>query len=202
MKPIKTISGKAAPRSVRTLAAFTLPEISVSLAIFVMLMASVVVANLFGMRWFQIIQTKLKDSEYARVSVDRLSDDVRCCGSCYVGSISNGLFVAPAAGQPMSGNSLLVYSATNSTNYILYFLNTNDMSFRRTSTTVGTTTILAQSLTNTTLFQAQDCFGNVLTNNQNNFVIHCILQFYVPNPASPMPDSYKLETSVTPRSLD
>jgi hypothetical protein len=51
------------------------------------------------------------------------------------------------------------------------------------------------------VFRAQDYLGNVLTNSQNNRVIHLTLEFYQPQPLLPDPDYYKLETSVTRRAL-
>jgi hypothetical protein len=52
------------------------------------------------------------------------------------------------------------------------------------------------------VFRAQDCLGNILTNNQNNRVIHLDLEFFQAQPQLPTPDYYKLETAVTKRSLE
>jgi hypothetical protein len=80
-------------------------------------------------------------------------------------------------------------------------VNPTDQSFRRTLSASGTTTILARSVTNMdTVFSVQDYLGNVLTNSQNNRVIHVKLEFYQPQRFSMAADYYKLETSVTRRS--
>ena len=50
-------------------------------------------------------------------------------------------------------------------------------------------------------FTAQDFSGNVLTNNQNNRVIHLTLEFYQPARFLLGADYYKLETSMTRRAL-
>ena len=50
-------------------------------------------------------------------------------------------------------------------------------------------------------FCAQDFSGNVLTNNQNNQVIHLTLEFYQPARFMQGADYYKLETSMTRRAL-
>ena len=63
------------------------------------------------------------------------------------------------------------------------------------------TVILADSVTNTMVFTAQDFSGNVLTNNQNNRVIHLTLEFYQPARFMLGADYYKLETSMTRRAL-
>ena len=63
------------------------------------------------------------------------------------------------------------------------------------------TTILADSVTDTMVFKAQDFSGQVLTNSQNNQVIHLTLEFYQPEHFMVGPDYYKLETSVTRRAV-
>jgi hypothetical protein len=47
----------------------------------------------------------------------------------------------------------------------------------------------------------QDYLGNVITNNQDNRVIRCILQFYQTAPNTPVPMSYTLDTAVCRRGL-
>jgi len=69
------------------------------------------------------------------------------------------------------------------------------------TTNSANTTILADSVTNTVVFKAQDFTGQVLTNNQNNQVIHLTLEFYQPQHFMVGPDYYKLETSVTRRAV-
>ena len=63
------------------------------------------------------------------------------------------------------------------------------------------TNILAESVTNTIIFSAQDFSGQVLTNKWDNQVIHLTLEFYQPEHFMVGPDYYKLETSVTRRAL-
>ena len=50
-------------------------------------------------------------------------------------------------------------------------------------------------------FKAQDFSGQVLTNSQNNQVIHLTLEFHQPEHFMVGPDYYKLETSVTRRTV-
>ena len=63
----------------------------------------------------------------------------------------------------------------------------------------GTAVILADSVTNTLVFSAQDLSGNVLTNIENNPVIHLTLEFYQPARFLLDADYYKLETSMKRR---
>jgi hypothetical protein len=106
-------------------------------------------------------------------------------------------------GETQQGNSLFIYPTTNTANYIVYFVNSSDETFRQTvAAPSGTNTvILADSVTNTIAFTAQDFSGNVLTNSQNNRVIHLTLEFYQPARFMVGADYYKIETSMTRRTL-
>jgi len=95
----------------------------------------------------------------------------------------------------------LIYPTTNASNYVLYFLNSTDQTVRRTSMASGLTTIVAQNVTNAAVFQVQDFLGNVQTNNQDNRVIRCTLQFYQDSPDTPVPTCYTLDTAITRRTL-
>jgi type II secretory pathway pseudopilin PulG len=188
-------------RRVRLVAGFTLPELMIAMTIFIFLVIGIVSANIFGLRLFQVAQNRLGSSDDARAAVERMIDDIRTCNSTLVGSVTNGVFTGVVNGEAQSGGALMVYPSTNTTSYVLYFANPADQTFRRTSTASGMTMILAQSITNLVLFTAQDCMGNVLTNSQNNRVIHLCLEFYQPRGTCPTADSYKIETSVTRRAL-
>jgi type II secretory pathway pseudopilin PulG len=183
-------------------AAFTLPEMMISFTVFLLLLMGIVGATLFGMSWFQISQTKLLATDSARESISEMTDEIRSCSSSFVGNVSsNGIFTGSTNGSPQTGTGLLIYPSTNTTSYILYFVNAPDETFRRLSTVTGLTTIVAQSVTNTNIFQVTDFLGNVQSNNTDNRVIHCTLQFYQSVPNTPTPQSYTLDTAVTRRTL-
>jgi len=195
----------ANPRTVvriRARTAFTLPEMMISLTVFLLLLIGIIGATLFGMRWFQISQTKLLATDSARESISKMTDEIRSCSTTFVGDVStNGIFTGRTNGSPQIGTALLIYPSTNSTSYVLYFVNASDETFRRTSTTLGLTKIVAHTVTNTNIFQVTDFLGNVQTNNNDNRVIHCTLQFYQTAPNTPTPQSYTLDTAVTRRTL-
>jgi hypothetical protein len=184
----------------RTTAGFTLPEALTATALFSLLVLGVVSVNLFGLRWYQIGQTKMVATDAAREAIGRMSDELRNCNNAIVGNVSNGIFLAPVDGEAQTGNGLLIYTSTNTNTYVIYFLNSTNQDFVRYSTDWGTNTVIAQTVTNTDVFEVQDCLGNVMTNNQNNRVIHCSLQFYSSLPQNPSIQTYQLQTSVAPRS--
>jgi type II secretory pathway pseudopilin PulG len=181
--------------------AFTLPELMVTVAIFIILMGGLVSTNMFGLKMFQIEQAKLSASDGARKIVGGLMNEIRSCDSFQIGTVTNGTFTALSLGATQAGPALIVYPIPNdTTNFIVYYVTTADQKFRRATNAKGSTRVLAESVTNTTdLFRAQDYAGNVLTNIQANTVMHVKLEFYQAPRFAVLPDYYKLETSATRR---
>jgi len=180
---------------------FTLPEILIATMVFLLMVAGIIAANLFGLRMFQVTETKLNVTTWSRETVEEIAGEVQACNTAWVGDITNGVFAGLLDGETQQGTALLIYPNANTTNYILYFVNPSDQTFRRTTDQPGTAEVLADSVTNIMVFAAQDFSGNVLTNNQNNRVIHLTLEFYQPARYLQGADYYKLETSVTRRAL-
>jgi len=181
---------------------FTLPEILVATAVFLLMVGGIIAANLFGLRMFQVTETKLNAITWSRQTIEEMSGEVRTCNSVWVGNVTtNGVFETLLNGETQQGTGLLIYPTTNTTNYIIYFVNPSDQTFRRTTAQPGSAEILADSVTNTIAFTAEDFSGNVLTNNQNNRVIHLTLEFYQPARFMVGADYYKIETAMTRRAL-
>lgn len=197
-----SLAGAGLRAGARHEAAFTLPEMLIAVVLFLLVVGGVIGANLFGLRMFQIMENKLTATSAARRAIGIMAEEIRNCRSTSVGTISNGVFVAHLDGEAQTGGGVMICPTTNSAKYILYFVNPSDQSFRRTTSTPGTTTVLARSVTNKVAFRAQDYLGNVLTNNQNNRVIHLNLDLLQPARFGVVADYYKLETSVTKRALD
>lgn len=181
---------------------FTLAELLVAITVFVFVVGGVVFANLYGLSMFRITETTLNATDDTRQLIGRLANEVRTCRSTWVGRVNNGVFEAALDGEVQQGGALLIQPTTNSANYIIYFANAADQTFRRTTSSPGSAVIMAESLTNTIVFRAQDYLGNVLTNNQNNRVIHLDLEFYQPRRQLQLADHYQLETAVTRRALE
>lgn len=181
---------------------FTLPEVLIASTVLLLLVSGIVFANLFGLSMFRITETKLNATDEARQTIGKMANEIRTCKSTWIGNVTNGVFVALLDGETQQGGGLLIYPNTNAANYIVYFVNPSDKTFRRTTSTPGNATVLAGSITNTVVFRAQNHLGSVLTNNQNNRVIHLDLEFYQPKRQLQIADYYKLETSVTRRALE
>ena len=179
---------------------FTLPEILIAMAVFMLMLAGILAANLFGLRMFQINEAKLNIATWSRQTVEKMATEVHSCNSASVGYITNGVFEGLLNGETQQGTALLLYPTTNTTNYIVYYLNLPDQTFRRTTQQAGSAQILADSVTNAIAFTAQDFSGKVLTNNLNNRVIHLTLEFYQPARFLEGADYYRLETALTRRA--
>ena len=190
-------SGPGRSRSPRL--GFTLPEILIALTVFLLVIAAVLLAHLYGLQMFRLTNTKLIVTQWSRETAENLTDQIHACSSAQVVNITtNGSLGALLDGEAQQGNGLLIYPTADTNSYTLYFVNLADQTFRRTDQPGGTVK-LADSVTNTLAFSAQDFSGNVLTNSQNNQVIHLTLEFYHPPTFMEHADYFKLETSMKQR---
>ena len=180
---------------------FTLAEVLIAMAVFGLVIGGILSAHVFGLRMLQVNQTKLTATEWSRNNFGKLTGEIHGCNSVQVGTITNGSFAARLDGEVQTGDGLLIYPTTSTNHFIVYFLNHVDQTFRRTTEQPGSAIVLAEGVTNSRAFSARDLSGNVLTNNQNNRVIHVVLEFYKPELFLQRADYYKLEPSVTRRAL-
>lgn len=181
---------------------FTLPELLVATTVFVMLVGGIVFAHLYGLSMFRITETKLTATDNARQMMARMVNEIRGCKNTWVGNVNSGVFAALLDGQKQEGTALLINPTTNAANYILYFVNPADDTFRRTTSTPGSATVLAESITNTAVFSARNYQGTVLSNRPPNRMIRVSLEFYQPRRHMQVADYFKLETAVTRHSSD
>src|SRR5204863_1697754 len=94
--------------------AFTLPELMVTMAIFLILVGGMVSTNMFGLRMFQIEQAKLSASDGARKIVGGLINEIRSCDSFQIGTVStNGMFTALSLNATQAGPALIVFPIPN-----------------------------------------------------------------------------------------
>jgi prepilin-type N-terminal cleavage/methylation domain-containing protein len=197
-------SGSSHGVSSRSNQGFSLTEILIAMTVFILLLAGIVTANLFGLRMFQVNQNKLTATEWSRRTFGKITDEIHSCAAVEVGNMTtNGVFTGLLSGEAQQGNAIEIHPNTNTVSRIYYFVSTSDQTFRRSELLpTGTNTfILADSVTNVTAFTAQDLAGAVLIDNQNNRVIHLVLEFFRPETFMVGQDYYKLETSVTRRAL-
>lgn len=181
---------------------FTLPELLIAIAVFILLLSGLVSAHLFGLSMFRITETKLNATADARKLIGTMANEIRACKSVEVGNIKNGDFEGLLNGEAQQGTSLLIYPSEDTNTHIIYFIDPSDDTFRRTTSTTNSAVILAEQVTNNVVFQVRDHLGNILSNNMNNRVIHLNLEFYQASRYMQHADYYKLETAVTRRASE
>jgi prepilin-type N-terminal cleavage/methylation domain-containing protein len=193
--------------SVRRRRAFTIPELLVALTIFSFVTIGIIFAHLYGLTMLRITETSLTATASARKVAAKLTEEIRTCDDMEIGDVKldNGTnqFVGLLNGETQQGSAIAIYPTENHSKYILYFVNLTpaDQTLWRMTEQPGSAVILAESITNTVAFRAENPItGQVLTNALNNRVIHFNLEFYQPRRHKQVADYYKLESSVTRRA--
>src|SRR5271170_7403277 len=86
---------------------FTLPEILIALTIFLLLVAGIIAANLFGLRMFQVNQTKLNATDWSRRTFGEITDEIRSCNTVLIYNVdTNGIFTGLLPDETQQGNAI------------------------------------------------------------------------------------------------
>jgi prepilin-type N-terminal cleavage/methylation domain-containing protein len=189
--------------------AFTLPEIMVAMAVFGLVITGFLGVHICGLKMNELVRLKLGASDDARRALSRFVDDVRTAGLVRVGQGNVSSFSGVQPGQPQTGNAIEIRPEKTVTNrFIRYFLDPNDAQLKRVDSEQDLVIVLANSVTNQSVFSAEDHAGNILTNHFNNRVIGLTLQFsQIASPAISVGeghhyDFYQLRTKITRRALE
>jgi len=157
---------------------FTLAEILMTMAIFVLVMGMIVMTQVYGFRMFSLVRPKLAASDDARKTVGRLVDEIRSANIVRVGLGDARTFKEITPGLKQIGNSLMIHPSTNTNTFIRYFWDKNALAVQRITDSSSRTWTIAKSVSNEWIFAAEDFRGKTLTNNANNRVISVKLDFY------------------------
>ena len=188
--------------------AFTLTEVLISMALFLLVIISVVYTQIFGLRLYTLVQTKLSSTEDARHAVQTIRDEVQSAKTVFVGNGSATSFTRMTEGVPQEGNALQIYPTTNTASFVRYYVNPTEQSLRRFVSGEAQTTVVASALTNQIAFWAEDFQGNTLTTDRNNRAIRLTLEFYqLQYPMVRIGPGYlyvyyRLQTRMTRRALE
>jgi type II secretory pathway pseudopilin PulG len=163
---------------VRSRLAFTLAEIMVVMAIFTMLVLALVSCQLFGMRMYNISQTKLAATADGRKALNQIRERIRQGKIVLIGMGDATTFTNIQDNDPQVGNALQIYPTTNLNIYTRYYLDPVDRNLKGISSGGTVPDVVARFVTNSMVFQAEDFRGNILTNDDNNRVIKMTLEFY------------------------
>jgi type II secretory pathway pseudopilin PulG len=195
---------------------FTLTETMFVAVIFAILIAWMVSSQILGLRIYTLAATKLTATASARKAIGKLRDQIREASTVDVGNCSSAgwsSFTLITNGNPQQGNALKIVPTTNSTPFLIAYLDTNnaptnDLDLYDSS--IASVQVLASYVTNQIIFDAENFQGNILTNNVENRVIRLTLQFYqweypiarVGGTNYNSYDFYQLRTRATRRAID
>ncbi len=157
---------------------FTLVEMMISMTIFIMAIGTLMVVHIFGGRMYELSKAKLGASDEVRTSLAYLMDEVRTNDFILVGTGDISSFASAGDGVVQQGNAIQIYptNSTSSAVYVRYYMDPTSFELKRISNTDVTAKTIVHAVTNYVIFSAQDAFGTVLTNNNNNRVISMFLQ--------------------------
>jgi prepilin-type N-terminal cleavage/methylation domain-containing protein len=187
---------------------FTLTEVMVVSAIFSMMLAGLLASQMFGLRLLYVTQTKLSATASARQALDQVRDAVRSGKLLYVGTGDASSFTHVSNNMQHIGNALMVCATTNTNNFVVFYRDANDNCLKWRTNGSSQLQVLARYITNALVFQAENFQGVVLTNDQNNRVIHLTMQFYqwefpvTTVGAGAMYDYYQLQSRITRRLIE
>jgi prepilin-type N-terminal cleavage/methylation domain-containing protein len=186
---MKTFLLKARPRSrARRGEAFTLVEMLVTVAIFALLLTAFIYAHIFGLRYDELVCSKLGASEQSRMSFELLTSDIRASKIWRIGNGSTNGFTNVPNATLMQGNAVQLSWTTDTNQWVRYYFETSGPSSTQPNgrlcrlTSDGYYDILAQFLTNASgtsmQFRAENYLGTQVTDYQYKYVIVALMEFY------------------------
>jgi type II secretory pathway pseudopilin PulG len=168
---------------------FTLAEMYVALLLFSFLMAAVIAIQFFAARIYVLAATKLTSTAPGRTALNTLREQIKAADEVQVGiyNAANNTFSLISTGTQQIGNALVIYSnnptGDNTNLGFLYFMNQQASNICRvaySNNTVLPSTLFTNFIvyiTNYYVFDAEDTYGNIMTNYDHDRVIHVKLQF-------------------------
>lgn len=189
-------------------AAFTLPNLMISMTLLLLVLSGLIASHLFGLRMYELTRAKLGASDEARAAIGLLVEEIRAGKIVRIGSGNLSNFTEIPVNTLQEGSAIQIHATTDTNEFTRYFWDSSDNVLKRTTNNATSVSVVARSITNNLVFRSEDFQGNVLTNNQNNRVISLTLQFFqLQYPAVAIGpgnyfDYYQLRTRITRRTLE
>src|SRR4051794_8220843 len=104
--------------------ATTLPEMMVTMVIFMATVTALIYTHIFGLKQDELVESKLGASDHARKGFGVMARDIRSASTHAIGNYSAGNFVEIAPGVLQQGNAIRLCLGTNKLAYttnIYYF---------------------------------------------------------------------------------
>jgi prepilin-type N-terminal cleavage/methylation domain-containing protein len=158
--------------------AFTLVELMVAMSVFSFATIGLVYVHLFAMKQDELANSKMGASDQSRRGFDTLATDIRSAKIWQVGNGALSSFTPIANGQAQQGTALQLSLSTDTNTYIRYYFDPAKQTLSRMHSGVAGTKLIAQNLTNSMYFSAEDYRGNIQTNLSHKGLIHVMMQFW------------------------
>jgi hypothetical protein len=187
---------------------FTLAENIVASAVFGLTVIGFVYCQMFGMRQDQLTNSKIGASDQARMGFNDLATDVKAAKIWQIGNGNLSSFTGIPLGANQQGNALKLSMTTDTNKYLVYYFDTNACKLFRGQSGSTTKSCVAQYLTNTMYFRAQNYHGDAQTDLTHKGVINVVMQFYqYQYPITKIGpgyfyDYYRMELRLTPHAPD
>jgi type II secretory pathway pseudopilin PulG len=180
---MKIVSGQSTKSRRSRESAFTLVEMMVATGVFLGIFIGVMVGlQIFGLHVYTLAATKLSATGDARKTLNVLRGQIRAANSVYVGTYAQGAFSRITNGLPQTGNALAIYftDPDNVSNAVpvVYYQASSGSTNALYSVSNNVVRMLANYVTNSFVFAAEDYQTAILTSYNNNPVIRVTLQFY------------------------
>lgn len=210
---------------------FTLVEMIIAVTIFSLVILATVAVQIYAMRVYTLAATKLTAAEGARAAMNSLRDKVREARLVDVGNYTLATgnpvvdFTPMTNGMPQEGNALMIYPDLSTNTFTLAFLQSGNGASFSTGSPSSTNSLIvltytngalqsqndvANFITNQIIFYAENFQGNVLSSNENNYIIQMTLNFsqweypiaFIGTNSFNAYDYYRLQTRMTRRDTD
>jgi hypothetical protein len=161
----------------------------------------------FGLHMLQLARSKMGASDEARAAIAKMMEEIRSAKLLRIGNGTLTDFTEVDVDTPQKGSSVQIFPTTNFNAYVRYFWDSEDKRLKRTTNGETYVFIVANSISNSLVFAAEDYSGTILTNNENNRVIAVNLQFFqlqypsIPIGPGSIYDFYQLRTKITRRTV-
>ena len=166
-------------------AAFTLPELILTLCVAVFVGGGLLTIQLFGQRMWNLTETKVNTSDKARQIVRLISSEVRAAKVVRVGTGDLSSFTEATPGSAQRGNALQVHQSNATNIFVRYFQDPNDQTLKYCTNDATSAFIVARSVSSNTVFSVEDFSGVVLSNRQQKSLVGVTLNFSaLENPSS------------------
>jgi len=178
----------------------TLVEMMVASSLLSLVIIGILSCHIAGLRVTGFVMPKIQNAEYSRQLVSRMIEEIRCATTVSIGTGTVSSFTAAAANKPQVGNAIRIY-ATNASTFTYYYQDTNSWTVQRIDLNGNGPLVIADQVTNLTVFSMENFGGTVLTNPQNNCVLSMLIQMRRPTNVKGVSDTLQVRSKITRRNI-